>query len=140
MWDSDDADFTEKQFAYRTLNGWDHQLLDRFGFLLLILRLLSEGSYEEAMSQVNLVHQQGVTARHSPWDLADENTYFSRNAQDHLFVLLKYLILAKTGTATRAEALGVAEEFAQVRPLLTDAMSFLGDPTSDLVAHTGCSD
>lgn len=135
----DRDDQTESKFAYFTQKGWDHELLERFGAWLLIQALLLEGRYEEAMREVDSVYSRwDIAARDSRWDGADHGTYFTRETQDNLFVLLRFISLANTGFETRAEALSAAEEFARVRSLLSDETSLLGDPAPELLSYTGC--
>lgn len=135
----DSDDLTEAKFAYRTRKGWDHELLERFGAFLFIRKLQEEERHEEAMREVDAVYSRwAIAARNSRWDEADHATYFSRETHDNLFVLLRFMTLAKLGSETRAEALSVADDFARVRGLLSEEISLLEDPAYELFSSTGC--
>ncbi|MEM6931981.1 MAG: hypothetical protein AAF526_00160 [Pseudomonadota bacterium] len=126
-------------FAHWTSEGWDHELLERFGYFLYIQTLMAEGNLDEAKKQIDEVFRKwNVSARKSNWDEGDENTYFSRETQDNIFLLLKYNIYSQIGASDREEALKVASDFAAIRKTLSDEIEFLGDPAEDLLWNAGC--
>ena len=120
--------------------GWDSVLVDRFGTILLLQLLIAEERYAEAQQEINRAFGRWyITARDARWDTGDEHTYFSYYTQDNLFLLLKYITLAKVGAATRTEAVDVAAMYARVRQLLSDEIGMLGDPAAELLWNAGCA-
>lgn len=134
-------DQTFMLFASWANDGGDLNLLHRFGTILLSYSLYREGLYAEAQTEIDSAFGQWDIAVHDhQWDAGDAVTYFSFETQDNMFVLLKYMVLARIDPSTHAEGQRAATEYASVRDVLSEEIRFLNDPGSNLLKNAGCLD
>lgn len=132
-------DTTTFKFVSRSNRGWDHKLLQKYGYFLYLITLLREDNYEKANLVIEEINKKWtIQIRNATWDGADKDTYYSNETLDNIFSLIKYKVVAARGEDSRKKSLKIAFKYSKDRELLSDEIAFLGDPADDFMLNAGC--
>ncbi len=136
-----DSDFVATRFYTQYVDKRDMVILDKVSEILYIKVLMANDMYQEGKVEIESAFKRwSILAKDTPWDEGDQDTYFSNETLDRIFILLKFQIYSALPTSSRNEAAAIAAEYLSARPLLANEINLLGDPGKDLLENAGCGD